>query len=75
MRSGGVEGRVLTLSGEEDSDEAAGEGGLVGGEAGGEVLLARPQLRWRGGDGVRSRDLTMIERAHTTARGLGSDRQ
>ena len=65
---------VLTLSGEEDSDEAAGEGGLGGGEAGREVLLARPQRR-RGGDGERSRDLTMteIERAHATARGLGSD--
>ena len=43
--------------------------------AGGEVLARPPQRRWIGGDGVRSRDLTMIERAHATARGLGSDRQ
>jgi len=41
--------------------------------AGGEVLARPPQRRWSGGDGVRSRDLTMIERAHATARGLGSD--
>ena len=59
LGEGGV--RVLTISREENPDEAADEGGL-GGVAGGEVL-ARRRGRWSGGDGVRSRDLAMIESA------------